>query len=47
MIRNSIKYVSYKALKEVCQDLRSIYGAMNEEEVIEVFDDFGRKWNGK
>ena len=47
MVRNSTKYVSYKALKEVCRDLRSIYSAVNEEEALEALDDFGKKWNSK
>ena len=47
MVRNSTKYVSYKDLKEVCRDLRSIYSAVNEEEALEAFDDFGEKWNSK
>ena len=47
MVRNSTKYVSYKDLKEVCRDLRSIYSAVNEEEALEALDDFGKKWNSK
>ena len=30
-IRNSVKHVSYKDLKEVCNDLKSIYKALNAE----------------
>ena len=47
MVRNNTKYVSYKDLKEVCRDLRSIYSAVNEEEALEALDDFGKKWNSK
>ena len=47
MVRNSTKYVSYKDLKEVCRDLRRIYGAVNEEEALEALDDFGKKWNSR
>lgn len=47
MVRSSTKYVSYKDLKEVCRDLRSIYSAVNEEEALEALDDFGKKWNSK
>ena len=47
MVRNSIKYVSYKDLKEVCRDLKKIYSAVNQEEALESLDDFGKKWNGK
>ena len=47
MVKNSMKYVSYKDLKEVCRDLRSVYSAVNEEEALEALDDFGEKWNSK
>ena len=47
MVRNSTKYVSYKDLKEVCRDLRRIYGAVNEEEALEALEDFGEKWNSR
>lgn len=32
MVRNSVKYVSYKDLKEVTTDLKKIYGSTSEEE---------------
>ena len=31
MVRNSVKYVSYKDLKEVTKDLKKIYTAATEE----------------
>ena len=31
MIRNSVKYVSYKDLKELTKDLKKIYTANTEE----------------
>lgn len=47
MVRNSIKYVSYKDLKAVCHDLKQIYSAVNEEEALAALEDFGRNWNAK
>ena len=38
MIRNSVKYVSYKDLKEVTADLKKIYTANTEE--MAHFDEF-------
>ena len=31
MVRNSTKFVSYKDLKKVCADLKTIYSAATEE----------------
>ena len=47
MVRNSTKYVSYKDLKAVCQDLKQIYTAVNEDEALEALEDFGKNWNSK
>lgn len=30
-IRNSVKYIGYKELKEVCEDLKKIYTTPNTE----------------
>ena len=46
-IRNSVKHVSYKDLKEVCNDLKSIYKAPNGEIGFKNLAEFGEKWDSK
>ena len=44
MIRNSLKFVSYKDYKEVVIDLKKIYTALNEPEArkqLDLFDYMG------
>ena len=40
MVRNSVKYVSYKDLKEVTTDLKKIYGSISEEEGARELEEF-------
>lgn len=47
MIRNSVKYVSYKDLKPVIADLKNVYGAISEEAALYALEEFREKWNGK
>jgi len=47
MIRNSVKFVSYKDLKSVCTDLKLIYKANNEEEGYENRAVLDTKWKSK
>ena len=47
MVRNSLKYVSYKDRKEVATDLKQIYRATTEEEAIQALDLFSEKWDKK
>jgi len=47
MVRNSTKFVSYKDLKKVCADLKTIYSANTEEAGRDALEDFGKKWNDK
>lgn len=47
MIRNSVKFVSYKDLKEFCNDLKKIYTSKNEEEGYEELQKVKEKWQGK
>lgn len=47
MIRNSLKYVSWKDYKAVTTDLRAIYQAVTEEAALQAFDDFAKKWDEK
>jgi putative transposase len=45
MVRNSLKYVPWKNMKEVAADLRSIYSASNENAALEALQTFKEKWD--
>jgi putative transposase len=45
MVRNSLKYVSYKHRKEVAADLKLIYGAATEADAQVYLDLFAEKWD--
>jgi len=47
LVRNSTKFVSYKDLKKVCADLKTIYQANTEISGREALEAFGKKWDGK
>ncbi|KJW04533.1 transposase, Mutator family protein [Rickettsia argasii T170-B] len=47
MVRNSLKYVSYKNLKEVAADLKQIYTASNENMANLALEEFAKKWDSK
>ena len=47
MIRNSVRFVSYKDLKQVCADLKAIYSACDEKAGRYALESFGEKWNKK
>lgn len=47
MIRNSLKFVSYKDYKAVVADLKKIYMAINEEEAQKQLELFDEKWAKK
>jgi putative transposase len=47
MVRNSVKYVSYKDLKEVTRDLKKIYTSATEEMAHFELKQFGIKWDNK
>jgi transposase-like protein len=47
MIRNSTKYVSYKDLKKVCADLKTVYTAANEGAARDALEQFGKTWDEK
>ena len=47
MIRNSVKYVSYKDQKEVCKDLKTIYKSTTEQHAESALDSFSQKWDSK
>lgn len=44
LIRNSVKFVSYKHLKDFCNDLRTIYQSNTEMEARENSEDVKDKW---
>ncbi len=47
MIRNSVKYVNYKDLKEFTKDLKEIYTANNEKKAYEKLQEIKNKWKDK
>lgn len=47
MVRNSVKFVTRKDIKNVCKDLRTVYSAVNEESGLNALEDFGDKWQSK
>jgi len=47
MIRNSLKYVSYKHRKELATDLKLIYRAANKDEARVHLDEFMKTWDSK
>jgi putative transposase len=44
MIRNSLRFVSYKDRKAVAKDLRPVYTAASREEALVALDTFEQKW---
>jgi len=46
-IRNSTKFVSYKERKEICADLKKIYGAVNLDDAEYAKEEFREKWDKK
>jgi len=47
MVRNSVKYVSWKDRKEFCADLKTIYGSPTAEAAEVALHLFADKWDGK
>lgn len=47
MVRTSLKFVSYKDYKEVCQGLRAIYTQDSSEAALEKLAEFKDRWQGK
>ena len=47
MVRNSLKFVSYKFRREIAADLKTIYRAVSEEDARENLEAFSRKWDSK
>jgi putative transposase len=46
LMRNSLRYVSYKHMKEVATDLKAIYSASTEAEAEFTRELFAEKWDG-
>ena len=47
LIRNSLKYVPWKDMKAVSKDLKTIYGAANEEDALTALASFDQLWGKK
>jgi putative transposase len=47
MIRNTLRYVSWKQRSEVAHDLKTIYTALTEEAGLAALEAFRTKWDGK
>lgn len=47
LLRNSLRYVSYKDRREVAKDLKPIYTAPNREQAKAALDEFDRKWKDR
>ena len=47
LVRNSLRYVSYKDRKAVAADLKLVYGAATESEAEQALVDFGEAWDKK
>ena len=47
MIRNSVKFISYKDLKNFCNDLKTIYTSKNEKEGYDQLQRVKEKWKDK
>ena len=47
MVRNSLKYVTWKDYKAVTTDLKRIYRSATEEEALLELDRFGETWDGQ
>lgn len=47
MVRNSMRYVSWKDYKKVARDLKKIYRSATEEEALRELENFGETWDSK
>lgn len=47
LLRNSLRYVSYKDRREVAKDLKPIYTAPNREQAKAALHEFDRKWKDR
>jgi transposase-like protein len=47
LIRNSVKFASYKHLREFCTDLKTIYQSITEKQAKENLDKVKNKWKDR
>lgn len=47
MVRNSLKYVTWKDYKAVTQDLKQIYRAATEDQALQALEYFAQTWDAK
>ena len=47
MVRNSVKYVSWKDYRAITADLKRIYQSATEEEALAMLDGFAERWDGQ
>jgi transposase-like protein len=47
LVRNSTKFVSYKDIKKVCADLKTVYSAPTEESSRAALEEFRKAWENK
>ena len=47
MVRNSMKYVSWKDYKVIAADLKRIYKSVTEEEALLALEQFAERWDDK
>jgi len=47
MIRNSLRYVTWKDYKAVTTDLKRVYQALTEDQAVAELERFGQAWNDK
>ena len=46
-IRNSVRYVSYKDLKDLMADLKAVYAAVDEQSALDALNTFSERWDTK
>ena len=46
-LRNSSKYISYKDLKLLMADLKTVYAAVDEQTALDALDSFAERWDRK
>jgi len=47
MVRNSLRYVTWKEYKAVTEDLKLVYKAATEAQALQALDSFAEKWDEK
>ena len=46
-VRYCTRFVNFKDRKELCDDMKKIYKANNEEQALTALDELAKKWDGK